>query len=176
MCLSDWALGNVLIGDVTAGRVWGFEVLFSDEQIRTPIQSVHVHIHVHKDSPQTITAHLPEAGSAPPPPRTIRQGTAVLEEQQRQISAAVDRALTLQLGGSTGAGLGWGRALGCRVSGDLVGWRSALGNALAKRSLEMGLEPVGVVAYVEVRGGSLPGWGLGGVMLAGRVGQGLGGG
>lgn len=34
-----------------------------------------------------------------------------------------------------------------------TGWRSTLGNTLAKRSAELGLAPVGVVAYVEVSDG-----------------------
>lgn len=75
----------------------------------------------------------------------------MLEEQGRQIAAAVGAARELRLGGSLGAARGWGHALGCTVSGDLIKWRSALGNALAQRSAELGLAPVGVVAYVEVR-------------------------
>lgn len=78
------------------------------------------------------------------------QGAGVLAEQQRQIAAAVESASTLRLGGELGSQRAWGQALGCVVSGALVGWRSALGNALAERSAQMGLEPVGVVAYVEV--------------------------
>ena len=74
----------------------------------------------------------------------------MLEEQRRQIAAAVDGASALRLGGEVGEERAWGQALGCVVSGDLVGWRSALGNALAERSAELGLQPVGVVAYVEV--------------------------
>jgi len=99
-------------------------------------------------------------------PTDTHQGASVLQEQQRQIALAVDSARQLRLGGDVGADRGWGHALGCVVTGDLVGWRSALGNALAQRSAEMGLRPVGVVAYVEV---GWEGWGVeglgGGVVL-----------
>jgi hypothetical protein len=67
----------------------------------------------------------------------------------------------VQLGGPRHRSRGWGRALACRVSGEMVGWRSALGNALAQRGQELGLAPAGVVAYIEVGlGGATLGAGL----------------
>jgi hypothetical protein len=75
----------------------------------------------------------------------------VIQQQGRLIADAVASALPYQLGGAKGAAAGWGRALGCVVSGDLVACRSRLGNSLATRSKEAGLSPVGVVAYAEVR-------------------------
>lgn len=57
----------------------------------------------------------------------------------------------LQLGGAQGITQGWPTCLGCVVTGDLIGWRSSLGNQLAEASKAKGLAPVGVVAYVEVR-------------------------
>ncbi|KAI8467657.1 MAG: hypothetical protein J3K34DRAFT_523545 [Monoraphidium minutum] len=79
----------------------------------------------------------------------VQRGAVVLEQQARQIAAAVDAAAALRLGGALGASRAWGQGLGGRVSGELVGWRSALGNALAERARQMGLEPVGVIAYTE---------------------------
>jgi hypothetical protein len=40
--------------------------------------------------------------------------------------------------------------MGCEVSGDLILYRSRLGNSLAEHSKAKGLAPVGMVAYVEV--------------------------
>ena len=79
----------------------------------------------------------------------VAKGEAILEEQERAIAAAVAAAKPVTLGGTKAAGRGWGQALAVAAAGDLVKWRSALGNALARRGAELGLAPVGVVAYVE---------------------------
>jgi hypothetical protein len=96
----------------------------------------------------------PAQGPTPdPPPRAPlcpEQGAAVLVDQSEKIARAVASARPLRLGGAR-AQPSWGLALGCVVSGEMVGWRSTLGNKLAQASKEAGLKPVGVVAYVEVR-------------------------
>ncbi len=78
------------------------------------------------------------------------QGHLALEEQTRQVAAALESAFTIQLGGSEGAGHQWGKCLGVRADGDLSQIRSTVGNALAQASVDRGLQPIGVVAYVEV--------------------------
>lgn len=67
------------------------------------------------------------------------------------MSEAVSASKPYQLGGAEGLVRGWGRAMGCEVSGDLVIYRSRLGNSLAEHSKARGLAPVGLVAYNEVR-------------------------
>jgi hypothetical protein len=79
------------------------------------------------------------------------QGEGVLKRQDELIAEAVSKAEVLCLGGVTGRNHDWGQALGCIVTGDLIGWRSSLGNKLALASQERGLRPAGVVAYKEVR-------------------------
>lgn len=85
------------------------------------------------------------------------QGQLVLQRQEQLISEAVAAAQQYQLGGVQGLTRGWGNCLGCCVQGDLVRYRSLLGNRLATKSAEQGLAPVGLVAYLEVgicRGGA----------------------
>ena len=84
------------------------------------------------------------------------QGERALEEQARLIQHAVDRKHIVQLGGAKGAAKGWGCC--CAVDTrhtdhpeHLAQLRSSLGNTLAEMSAGQGLQPIGVVAYSEVR-------------------------
>jgi len=84
------------------------------------------------------------------------------------VSEAVAASKPYQLGGAQGLTRGWGCCMGCQVSGDLIFYRSRLGNSLALHSKERGLAPVGLVAYVEVSGvlgcvGVCVGGGAGGI-------------
>lgn len=45
----------------------------------------------------------------------------MLEHQAHAIAAAVEGAQQLRLGGELGGDRGWGHALGCVVSGELIG-------------------------------------------------------
>eukprot|EP00877_Chromochloris_zofingiensis_P003310 jgi/Chrzof1/12980/Cz07g15050.t1 len=83
------------------------------------------------------------------PVEVITKGQAALQYQEELIDAALKTAVTLQLGGEAGIDKGWGECLGCVVEGDLIGFRSTLGNVLAAKSQEAGLCPAGVVAYHE---------------------------
>lgn len=86
------------------------------------------------------------------PVALIARGQPILEEQQRQVQAAVGTAFEVALGGAAGGARGWGRCLAVRVGDGLAGLRSQLGNALAEESKARGLRPVAVVAYIEVGG------------------------
>ena len=85
------------------------------------------------------------------PAALIARGEPILEQQRRQVAAAVATAFEVALGGGAGAARGWGRCLAVRVGADLAGLRSQLGNALAEESAARGLRPMAVVAYIEVR-------------------------
>lgn len=82
--------------------------------------------------------------------RLSPQGEAVLDEQERIVREAVAHAFVVQLGGKHGLDKGWGRCLAVRA--DTVAYlRSQLGNELALKSRAQNLEPMGLVAYIEVR-------------------------
>ena len=66
------------------------------------------------------------------------------------MAEAVAASKPYQLGGAEGLTRGWGCCMGCEVTGDLIAYRSRLGNSLAQHSKQQGLRPVGLVAYVEV--------------------------
>ncbi|KAF8057109.1 ccp1 [Scenedesmus sp. PABB004] len=83
------------------------------------------------------------------PDDVIAQGREVLARQEVLIAEALARAAPHQLGGAAGLTRGWGTCLGVGVAGEVAKWRSALGNRLAARSAELGLTPVGLVAYTE---------------------------
>ncbi|KAF6255301.1 hypothetical protein COO60DRAFT_230915 [Scenedesmus sp. NREL 46B-D3] len=84
------------------------------------------------------------------PQAVVAEGHIVLQRQDQLIAEALEGAQQHQLGGAQGLTRGWGCCLGCRVAGELVQYRSQLGNRLAQRSAELGLSPVGLVAYHEV--------------------------
>lgn len=63
---------------------------------------------------------------------------------------AVKCAFPVQLGGLQGQARGWGQCLAVRGD-DIAHLRSQLGNELAIKSNEQGMEPMGLVAYIEVR-------------------------
>ena len=75
------------------------------------------------------------------------QGRVALEEQSKQIAAALEGSFEV---GADGAAQSWGRCLAVRADG-LAELRSQIGNALAEKSRDAGLRAVGVVAYREVR-------------------------
>eukprot|EP00775_Hariotina_reticulata_P013850 gene13850-13972_t len=80
----------------------------------------------------------------------LQQGATVLQQQELLINEALAAAQQYQLGGTEGLTKGWGSCLGVKITGgDLVKFRSTLGNRLAERSKELGMSPVGLVAYVE---------------------------
>ena len=78
------------------------------------------------------------------------QGRAAVAAQDARIGLALQQAAPHQLGGAVGRMRGWGMCLGVAADEELVRCRSALGNALARASAAAGLEPVGLVSYVEV--------------------------
>src|SRR5947209_5563770 len=80
------------------------------------------------------------------------QGQQELQQQQRQIDAAIARAYPVQLGNRQQ----WGECLAVQVDAQVSGIRSALGNALAEESQRRGLRAMAAVAYVEVRSGLPP--------------------
>jgi len=79
------------------------------------------------------------------PGQLIEQGAAVLEQQNRIISAVLEQSYTIQLGGSS---RDWGRCLAVRAdaASDL---RSHIGSRLAAKSEQAGLRAIGAVAYIE---------------------------
>lgn len=81
---------------------------------------------------------------------TRAQGHVVLQRQEQLIQKALSGAQRYQLGGAEGLTRGWGSCMGCRVQGEIIKYRSTLGNRLAQKSAELGLSPVGLIAYVEV--------------------------
>lgn len=83
------------------------------------------------------------------PQQVIAEGEVVIQHQEQLIAEALQGAQQHQLGGAQGASRGWGSCLGCRVAGELTKYRSQLGNRLAQRSAELGMSPVGLVAYHE---------------------------
>ena len=78
------------------------------------------------------------------------QGQEVLDEQDRQIRAALQTAFTVQLGGAEGSQQHWGRCLAVQVDSKLSQIRSSLGNALAAAPKADNLKAIAVVAYAEV--------------------------
>lgn len=78
------------------------------------------------------------------------QGQVVLKQQDQQISAALQTAFVVNLGGSAAAAKRWGKCLAVRADGGLAQIRSSLGNALAHASAAKGLRAIAAVAYIEV--------------------------
>eukprot|EP00879_Flechtneria_rotunda_P028747 GHRR01030965.1.p1 GENE.GHRR01030965.1~~GHRR01030965.1.p1 ORF type:complete len:305 (+),score=111.17 GHRR01030965.1:144-1058(+) len=79
----------------------------------------------------------------------IQQGHTMLQRQEELIAEALSTAHLHQLGGAQGLTRGWGSCLGCRVDGEVIRFRSMLGNRLALKSQGLGLSSVGLVAYTE---------------------------
>ena len=74
----------------------------------------------------------------------------MLEQQAKQIAAAMDSAFVVTLGGQPGSKKQWGQCLAVKVDSSLAQIRSSLGNALAQASADQGLRAIAVVAYIEV--------------------------
>ncbi len=76
------------------------------------------------------------------------QGRDVLAEQERLVSLIVSASFEMQLGGAAGAAKGWGMCLAVHAD-RAPELRSHIGNALAAKSRDAGLRPIGAVLYVE---------------------------
>jgi nanoRNase/pAp phosphatase (c-di-AMP/oligoRNAs hydrolase) len=79
----------------------------------------------------------------------LLQGKVELRRQEELIEAAVKQAFRMQLGGAAGQQAGWGQCLAVLVNDEMAKKRSQLGNRLSERSQELGLRPMGCVAYQE---------------------------
>ena len=65
------------------------------------------------------------------------------------MQQVADQAFVVQLGGAEGQQKSWGCCLAARADA-VAHLRSQLGHELASRSAARGLEPIGLVAYIEV--------------------------
>jgi hypothetical protein len=84
--------------------------------------------------------------------RIVVQGAQLLEQEDKLICGLLSSAFQVQLGGQSGKRQGFGHALAVHlIDSKLAKHRSELGNRLAEHAEMAGLEPIGVVAYVEVR-------------------------
>ncbi len=83
------------------------------------------------------------------PSKLIEQGAVELERQNKLISAAIETAFVVNIGGKKGKIEGWGQALAVVVDGELIKIRSQLGNALAAEACNRGVRPMAVVVYKE---------------------------
>ena len=80
------------------------------------------------------------------------QGRTELHKQDLLITTALQGKFKVCLGGAHNHQRKWGEAMAVYVGRDasLSKLRSELGNRLVQCSVESGLRPVGVVAYIEV--------------------------
>jgi hypothetical protein len=83
------------------------------------------------------------------PSKLIEKGEVELKRQSKLISAAVEKAFVVNIGGKKGQAAGWGQALAVTIDGELVRIRSELGHALAAESHTRGLRHMAVVVYKE---------------------------
>ena len=83
------------------------------------------------------------------PAQLIEVGKVELVRQDKLIAAAIEEAYVIDIGGELGRKSQWGQGLAVNIEGELIDFRSSLGNQLAETAGQRGLKPVGAIVYRE---------------------------